>query len=170
MIQQLLKTTFVGLAVTILGGSSAAGGTALALGSGGAAAQKDRASQDNHPNTPLTITGCLQRDGRTFIVTRRNEPAQKNAGSTGDGAAVEREQLRSAASAYRISPADRMDLERMVGKQVQVNGTIVKAADLPPAGDASDKREDIGKGNLAEIKATAVSVVADSCGGRAGRK
>jgi len=149
--------------LTAVAGSSIAATSAKTLDSS-PAAQNDRARQESRSNAPITVTGCLQRDGRTFIVTHQKEPAQKNSGSTGNGAAVEREQIRSAANAYRVSPAERMDLGKMVGKQIQVSGTIVKTADLPPATRSSDKREDIGKGDLAEIKATAVSIIGYSCG------
>jgi len=162
MTLHLFRTFSLGLGIATVFSLNGIGST----GETGANSQNDRTTQDSRPNAPLTVTGCLQRDGHTFIVTRRNEPAQKNAGSTGNGAAVEREQLRAAANAYRISPAERMDLDKMVGKEVRVSGTLAKSADLPSA-SASDKREDIYKGNLAEIKATAVSIVAESCGGRA---
>src|SRR4051794_5204718 len=104
------KVAFAALAVTITTASTTVFDGAVL------SAQNDRGTQSARSNTPLTVTGCLQRDGRTFIVTRKNEPAQKNAGSTGNGGAVEREQLRAAANAYRVSPAERMDLDKMVGK------------------------------------------------------
>src|SRR5262249_38127003 len=48
-------------------------------------------------NSPITVTGCLQKEGglmTTYIVTGINEPSHKGIGTTGNGAAVEREQLR----------------------------------------------------------------------------
>src|SRR4051812_27846249 len=61
---------------------------------------------------PISLTGCLQRgDRNTFIVTRLNEPTERGVGTTGNGAAVEREQLREANSAYRVEPQDKTDLE-----------------------------------------------------------
>src|SRR6185503_7470129 len=59
---------------------------------------------DRDTVTPITLTGCLQKDGPTFIVTRINEPSQKNVGTSGDGSAVEHEQRRAAANAYRVEP------------------------------------------------------------------
>ncbi|HEX7798429.1 MAG TPA: hypothetical protein VF456_28895, partial [Vicinamibacterales bacterium] len=85
-------------------------------------------------NSPITVTGCLQKEGgltTTYIVTRMNEPPQKGIGTAGNGTAVEREQLREAENSYRVSPRDNVDMESMVGKQVRVNGTIAKRADLP---------------------------------------
>jgi hypothetical protein len=165
MMLHFFRTALVALVVATFAAAIAAVKTsATTLDS--PTAQDARTAPGSTPNAPLTITGCLQRDGRTFIVTRLNEPAQKNAGSTGNGAAVEREQIRSAANAYRITPAERMDLDKMVGKQVRVSGTVDHRADLPRATGSADQRKDIDKGDLAEIKATAVSIVGESCGAR----
>jgi len=136
------------------------------------------ATQNASSNAPLTVTGCLQQgDRNTYVVTRLNEPAQKNAGSSGNGAAVEQEQLRAAANAYRIEPTGKLALETMVGKQVRVSGTLDEIADLPPASGSgsnssgstgsNNRKESIDTGNLAKLNATSVSVVAESCGGSA---
>jgi len=136
------------------------------------------AKQNATSDAPLTVTGCLQQGGRnTYVVTRLNEPAQKNAGSAGNGAAVEREQLRAAANAYRIEPKGKLELETMVGKQVRVSGTLDEIADLPPASGSgssgsgsagsNDRKESIDTGNLAKLNATSASVVAENCGGSA---
>jgi len=134
------------------------------------AAQNDRSRQDSRSGAPITVDGCLQQDGRTFIVTELNEPTQKNAGSTGNGAAVEREQIEAAAHAYRISPAVGVDLNRMVGKQVRVSGTIYKPGDLPRATGSPTERPDIDKGDLAQISANAVSELSESCGGSGAKR
>ncbi len=124
---------------------------------------------ENTP-TPITVTGCLQHDGGTYIVTRLNEPSQKGVGTTGSNAAVEHEQLREAANAYRVDPKQDTDLDKMVGKQVSVSGTVENKADLPKASgtsgqnDAND-RPDIGRSDLAKISAETVSVVSENCGG-----
>src|SRR4051812_30596549 len=68
--------------------------------------------------TPMTVTGCLQQVGRTYVVTRLNEPSREGVGTTGSGAAVEREQMRMAANAYRIEGKEQGDWASMVGKQV----------------------------------------------------
>src|SRR4051812_47952301 len=131
--------------------------------------------------TPITVTGCLQQDGRTYIVTRLNEPSREGVGTTGNGAAVEREQLRQAVNAYRLDAKEQTDWEKMVGKQVHVSGSIEKSADLPSAagstpgtGDRTapttgstdtDHREKIDKGDLAQIAVSAMTVVSDNCGG-----
>jgi hypothetical protein len=138
------------------------------------------ADQRNDKNKPITLTGCLQQDGGTYIVTRVNEPSRKGAGSSGNGAAVEQEQLRSAANAYRVDSKGRTDWDNMVGKEVRVSGSIEEAADLPTATTASrdtgrtgstdagnrdaGARENIDKGDLAKIDVTAMTVVSDNCG------
>ena len=123
-----------------------------------------------NPATPITVTGCLQHDGGTYIVTRLNEPSQKGVGTSGSAAAVEHEQLREAANAYRVDPKQDTDLDKMVGKQVSVSGTVEDKANLPQASGTSgqsapDDRADIGRSDLAKISAQTVSVVADNCGG-----
>jgi hypothetical protein len=125
--------------------------------------------------TPITVTGCLQHDGGTYIVTRLNEPSEKGVGTSGSAAAVEHEQRREAANAYRVDPKQDTDLDKMVGKQVSVSGTIEDKASLPqPSGtsgqSAANDRPDIGRSDLAKISAETVSVVAANCGGAASAK
>jgi hypothetical protein len=121
-------------------------------------------------NSPITVTGCLQKEGgltTTYIVTAMNEPSQNGVGTSGNGAAVDREQLREAQNAYRVSPRDNVDMESMVGKQVRVTGVIAKRADLPSATTGNDQARDmqkIDKGDLAKIDNATVSVVSDTCG------
>src|SRR5215203_1693731 len=84
------------------------------IGEAGASANRD-ATRSETAATPITVAGCLQKgDGSNFILTRINEPSQavgtagandRSAGAGSPGT-VEREQLRSAAGAYRIDPAD----------------------------------------------------------------
>jgi hypothetical protein len=131
--------------------------------------------------TSITVTGCLQKEGAlmtTYIVTSVNEPSQKGIGTTGNPAAVQREQLRAAANAYRVDPKDDLDMDAMVGKQVRVTGIIAKRADLPeapatapnPTDNATkDPRtmEKIDTGDLAKIDEASITVVSGSCGGHA---
>ena len=132
------------------------------------------ADQQSQKGEPVTLTGCLQEGNRrTYILTRLNEPAQRGVGTSGDGVAVEREQWREAANAYRIEAKNQVDMEEMLGKQVRVTGVINKVADLPPQPTAAngsagrdDKREEIHQGDLAKIEADSVTVVADNCGGK----
>jgi hypothetical protein len=129
-------------------------------------------------NSPITVTGCLQKEGglmTTYIVTAMNEPSQKGIGTTGNGTAVEREQIRAAENSYRVSPKDKVEMDSMVGKQVRVSGVIAKRADLPePATATSGKNEakemeKIDKGDLAKIDDATISVVSDNCGGHEGQ-
>jgi hypothetical protein len=135
-------------------------------------------------NSPITITGCLQKEGglgTTYIVTSVNEPSRKGIGTTGNGGAVEREQLREAANAYRVEPKDNVDMDTMVGKEVRVSGIIARRADLPEPPAAAPSQTDtvgksetrpmekIGKGDLAKIDEALIAVVSDNCGGHADR-
>jgi hypothetical protein len=127
-------------------------------------------------NSPITVTGCLQKGsglGHTYIVTAMNEPSRTGVGTSGNGAAVEREQLREAQNAYRVDPKENVDMDAMVGKQVRVSGTITKRADLPdvpvsPAGQNEPQRTEkleIDQGDLAKIEEASIGVISDNCGG-----
>src|SRR4051812_45812513 len=126
--------------------------------------------------TPMTLTGCLQQVGRTYVVTRLNEPSREGIGTSGNGAAVEREQLRMARNAYRLKAKDHGDWDAMIGKEVTVSGSIAEGADLPapPSGTSSGaagtsggddtSRDQIDKGDLAQLDVTSMTVVSDNCG------
>jgi hypothetical protein len=125
-------------------------------------------------NSPITVTGCLQKEGglmTTYIVTGVNASSQNSIGTAGNGTAVEREQLREAEDSFRVSPKDNVDMDSMVGKQVRVTGVIAKRADLPEPStatsgkDEAKEMEKIDKGDLAKIDDATISVVADNCDG-----
>lgn len=130
-------------------------------------------------NSPIEVTGCLQKEGglmTTYIVTSVNEPLQKGVGTTGNGTAVAREQLRAAEHSYRIETKDKVDMESMVGKRVRVSGVVAKRADLPdvppaPAAGKDEPRtmEKIDKGDLAKIDEASIAVIAGNCGARGDR-
>src|SRR3954470_19770093 len=191
----MLKPTSLAIVAAAAIGATAACGTNntrnTSSTSSTSTAQKAPAADQQHEKapTPITLTGCLQQDGRTYIVTRLNEPSQKGVGTTGNGAAVEREQLREAANAYRLDAKEQADWDKMVGKQVRVSGSVDKPADLPTpsasGADARDKttatagatdtdrrekdtnaREKIDKGDLAQIAVASMTVVSDNCGGK----
>jgi hypothetical protein len=130
--------------------------------------------------SPITVAGCLQNgNGDDFILTRINEPSQ-SVGTTGAGGAssaaqpgnsaaagagpVEREQLRSAAGAYRVDAAEGVKLGDLVGRQVRVVGTIKENMDLPRANADRDPVQ-LKQGDLARIEATSVSQIAAECSG-----
>jgi hypothetical protein len=129
--------------------------------------------------TPITVTGCLQKEGAlmtTYIVTGVNEPSEKGIGTTGSPAAVEREQLRAAANAYRVDPKEDVDMDAMVGKQVRVSGIMAKRADLPAPSvttpnspdDAKNRSmQKIDTSDLAKIDEASITVVSGNCGGHA---
>jgi hypothetical protein len=118
------------------------------------------------PETPITVSGCLQRDDDgDFLLTRVNTPAEQNVGSTGSPAAVEREQLRQAWATYQVEPEGDVRFDEMVGKEVRVVGTIGRSAEYPKAeaqADADD-RATVDTDDLTEVKATSASVIADTC-------
>ena len=147
-------------------------------------------NRDQPRQQPIDVTGCLQQgSGHTYILTRLNEPSQKSVGTSGSPAAVEREQLREAANAYRIDPQGDVKIDDMIGKQIRVSGMLTDRADLPKPeangaatgnrdergtsgatandGHRNSDRADIKQGDLAKIDATSVTVVAAACGDQA---
>jgi len=136
-------------------------------------------SSSRQTASSITVAGCLQKgNGSDFILTRINEPSQgvgttgatessavqaSNSSAAGSGT-VEREQLRSAAGAYRVVAADTVNLANLVGKEVQVVGTIKENMDLPRANTDRDPVQ-VKQGDLARIEATSVSQTAAECRG-----
>jgi hypothetical protein len=119
---------------------------------------------------PITVTGCLQETGTvgTLVLTEINEPSHsvgepgKSVGTTGksqNGDVVRSEQRREAAASYRIDPPRGTDTKDMIGKQVRVTGT------LTDAGSVDRDTSTIRPGDLAGIKANAMAVENQSCGG-----
>ena len=146
----------------------------------------DNRRSDNAVREEMTLTGCLQGGGGTFsngyLLTMLNDPAGVGtSGSvTSSGSSVEREQMRIAAQTYRLDPDDDVDLDRMVGKQVRVDGRVSEEANVPngkggigsnldtqrPNRDAFDqerKGPQLRMGDLATFEVTSASIVADSC-------
>ncbi|PWT82563.1 MAG: hypothetical protein C5B57_08485 [Blastocatellia bacterium] len=132
--------------------------------------------------TPITVTGCLQKGGfNTYILTRTNTPRPESVGTGRDDGAndsvAERDQIQAAQNAYRIDPSGDVKLDELVGKQITVKGMIAERADLQgtdqnaratgTAGNRSDAsdRQEIKAGDLAKIDATSVTKLSDQCGG-----
>lgn len=131
----------------------------------------------NPEPVPITVTGCLQQSASNdFIVTTVNEPTRSVA-TSGDlpsadhskgnvdspqAGVVERQQLRSAAGAYQVDPANGMNLKALVGKEVRITGVIKDKSDLPRA-DGSHDRVSITEDELTRMAASAVTTIADVC-------
>jgi len=81
---------------------------------------------------PIDVTGCLQKADGSYVLTEINQP-NPNAAPTskkGDGSVVEREEMHAAQHAYRLTAEKDDGLEKLVGKQVKVSGTLTEASDL----------------------------------------
>jgi hypothetical protein len=159
----------------------------------GSSAAKDTGGAAKSDQSPVTLTGCLQKgDGRTFILTEINSPQTSvgTSGSTASGAAVEREQMRAASHAYRLTGDDN-SLDSLVGHQVRVRGTMVERADLPTqtgsakagaesartdtarpdaAGRTSHQPPKIDEDDLAKVAVASIDSIADACGGGARKR
>jgi hypothetical protein len=138
----------------------------------------------------MTLVGCLQRGGSVFgggyLLTMLREPegAIGTSGSiTQSGSSVEREQMRAAASTYRLDPQKGVDLDDKVGKEVRVTGVVAEAANLPngagaigTSGDTQVPNRDrnaqngrdthLDTGDLAKLDVSSAVVTSASCGSR----
>ena len=127
------------------------------------------ADTPNNEMKPIDVTGCLQKSGGSYVLT--------------DGSVVEREQVHPAQHAYRLSAEKDDDLEKLVGKQVKVSGTMTEASDLiarddrrandlrvGTSGDQDknhDRKQDrarIRTGDLASVDVTTIEPMAGGCG------
>jgi hypothetical protein len=142
---------------------------------------REQRPASNRDQTPITVTGCLQKAGfNTYILTRTNTPRPESVGTAGDNggkaSVAERNQIQAAQNAYRIDPSGDVKLDDLVGKQITVKGMIAEKADLQGGdqnarttgtggirNDSSDRQE-IKAGDLAKIDATSVTKVSDQCG------
>jgi hypothetical protein len=133
---------------------------AAACGNGSWHARDKTAADEQVKNhEAVSLTGCLQKDGGTFVLTRLNEPV----GTGGqDSAFPKREQVRSAENAFRLDAEGDVKLDDLVGKQIHVDGTYAAKADLPK----SDPDDAIKTGDLTKVNVRAATMISDSCGGR----
>ncbi|PYR28446.1 MAG: hypothetical protein DMF98_02875 [Acidobacteria bacterium] len=134
---------------------------------------------------PIDVTGCLQKADGSYVLTEINKPNPNAAPTTkkGDGSVVEREQMHAAQHAYRLTAEKDDDLEKLVGKQVKVSGTLTEASDLTARDDRrandlsvgtsgnQDKNHDrkpdrarIRTGDLASVDVTSIQPTAGGCG------
>lgn len=136
-----------------------------------------------HEGAPIHLTGCLQKgDGMmsSYVLTQVNSPASvgtsgsvsDSAAAKSDASAVKNEQLREAKHAYELS-GDKDQFEKLVGKQVSVEGIIADTSNLrEKAADAkkSNKAPDIDTGDLTKVDVKSIVQVSDACGDRAPRQ
>src|SRR5262245_11984439 len=76
-------------------------------------------------NQPMTVSGCLQRQDQLideYVLTQQPRSADAPV-ATGGSTAVEREQVREAMRSYHLK-GKRDDLEKLVGSEVRVTGTV----------------------------------------------
>jgi hypothetical protein len=178
-----LPALILASAITVMGCNNAsrttnAGDRTEPAGTGATGEQRPAHNRDQ---TPITVTGCLQKAGfNTYVLTRTNTPRPESVGTGGDdggkASVAERDQIQAAENAYRIDPSGDVKLDDLVGKQITVKGMIAERADLQ-GGDqnarttgtggnrnASSDRQEIKAGDLAKIDATSVTKVSDQCG------
>jgi hypothetical protein len=131
--------------------------------SGNRTAANGTAADENNARSSVTLTGCLQKGdlGSEYVLTEVNH-SPTSVGTSGStppagGDAVGQEQLREAARAYRLA-GDSDALEPLVGKQVQVNGTVERRSKL-------NERTKIDADDLARVHVASIDRVADACSG-----
>ena len=133
---------------------------------------------------PIDVTGCLQKAAGSYVLTEISTP-NPNAAPTikkGDGSLVEREQLHAAQHVYRLAADKDDNLEKLVGKQVKVSGTVTEASDLTARDDRRgndltvgtsgdqdknhDRKQDrapIRTGDLASVDVTSIQPTDGGC-------
>ncbi len=134
------------------------------------------------PPPQVKLTGCLQQGTHgTYILTALNRPAQPH---SSDPSVVAREDLAAASHAYRLSASSDKNLSKLVGRTIQVDGTVTQPSDLGPsttpsagtvgtAGDGTrpasraSGRHHIDQGDLAKVEVSSVTEIANVCGKRA---
>jgi hypothetical protein len=185
---RLLLLTF-GLAAVLAGACDNTAGQMSAnldnrpVGMSGSAPTAD----EKNAKKPIDLTGCLQKADGSYVLTQISTP-NANAAPTskkGDGSVVEREQMHAAQHAYRLSADKADDLEKLVGKQVKVSGTVMERSELTGRDDrkgndlsvgtsgAQDRnherdrdRAKIDASDLARVDVTSIQQTAEGCGKR----
>lgn len=174
--QWLRRSKMIVAGCAVVGAAACGDGSTgrTAAGEAASSTSRDVARTEAAAASSITVAGCLQKgNGSDFILTRINEPSQSvgtagtndRRGSSSAGAGtVEREELRSAAGAYRVDAPNGVNLADLVGREVQVVGTIKENMDLPRANADRDPVQ-VKEGDLARIEATTVSQTAAECRG-----
>jgi hypothetical protein len=162
----------------------------LALGLGACVFACSRAAQSTAENAkpvvaaenkpaavsePVILNGCLQEGTHgAYILTELNEPKNPD---TAKGDAIAQERVDAARHAYHLLSVREIDLSRLVGKQVRVEGKQMQAAEpaLSSGGTAgpADENEDpteIRQRDLAKVQVDAIRSLGKSCGGSTDRK
>ena len=190
------------LSATACGNGNNADNTAANRGDQPAATTpaKDANGSRSAEQQRVNLTGCLQKgDSGSYILTEVNRPTAGSvpSGENPNGNKVEKEQLQAAQHAYRLSADNNNDLDKMIGAQVRVEGTVAQPSDLKAstADRSSDQsvgtsgsrdrdnanngktannrdREKIDESNLAKVNVASIEKVSDGCehGGRAARR
>lgn len=110
---------------------------------------------------PITINGCLQKDGGDYILTQINEPPR--------GESVARQDLKEAEHAYRLDAKSISDnsLAALVGHQVRITGTVAKPSDLNnQVGTTGSDQKKLSEHDLAKVDVTAIKNISSDCGNR----
>jgi hypothetical protein len=144
------------------------------------AAGAPAATMSSQDKKPIDLTGCLQRSGRSYVITQIDMPGPAAApiDKKGDGSLVERDQVAADRHAYRLNAANRNDLDKLVGKQVKVSGTVTERPNLvvpedrrgndlkvgtSGVQDREHDRWDINAGDLAKVDVESIQQVAAGC-------
>jgi hypothetical protein len=125
---------------------------------------------DQAAQTPMTVTGCLQKTGglvSDYVLTERISTTPVGTkGSSASPGKVESEEEKAAEHSYRLS-GNTDNLKNLVGHQIRVIGTLSDRADLPKDKGADSTPTAIKKGDLAQIDVSSFDDVAPNCGARA---
>ena len=124
-------------------------------------------------NQPVSLTGCLARGegSNDFILTKANQPVATSGTAAGAGS-VEHKTMEAAARSYRLD-GNNDELDKLVGHEIRVSGTLADKGDLNKAGKAGSaergtsgeagKDREISQSDLAKVDVKSVESIANSC-------
>jgi hypothetical protein len=131
---------------------------------------------------PIDLTGCLQKLSGSYLILdiNRGTPGTHATDKQGDDSAIAARERSNVRQAYHLSAGDKNRLEKLVGKQVKVSGTVTESADqiarderrgndLVMVGtsgvqDSEAERARIKPGDLARVDVASIQQVGEGCG------
>jgi hypothetical protein len=139
-------------------------------------------SMSSQEKKPIDLTGCLQKLSGSYLIIdiNRRSPGTHATDKQGDDSALAARERSNVRQAYSLSAGDKNSLEKLVGKQVKVSGTVTESADqiawderrgndLVMVGtsgvqDSEAARARIKPGDLTRVDVASIQQVGEGCG------
>ena len=139
-------------------------------------------SMSSQERKPIDLTGCLQKLSGSYLILdiNRGSPGTPATDKQGDDSTLAARERSNVRQAYHLRAGDKNSLEKLVGKQVKVSGTVTESADqiarderrgndLVMVGtsgvqDSEADRTRIKPGDLARVDVASIQQVGEGCG------